>query len=218
MSRKEVQMNNSPQKAAVLLIEDHPLTRYGLASCLEDSGRFSVAGTAASLGEGRWFIEQNSAGLPALIILDIRLGRENGLEFIKFLKDFCGTRNMAVPAVLVCSVFEDPFRIRTALQLGAAGYVPKPAANGEELLRAIDTVLSGGEYLDPRLKLKLSRAPGAYDKFTRREQEILTMIKQNYTNQRIAKDLGISLRTVENHISHIYLKTGCVTRQGLIDF
>ncbi|MDR0586436.1 MAG: LuxR C-terminal-related transcriptional regulator [Treponema sp.] len=72
--------------------------------------------------------------------------------------------------------------------------------------------------MDPRLKLKISLAPGVHGKFTRREREILTMIKQNYPNQRIAASLSISLRTVENHISHIYLKTGCSTRHELIDF
>jgi NarL family two-component system response regulator LiaR len=208
-------MRKYPKKAAVLLIEDHPLTRHGLASCLEDSGRFFLAGTAGSLEEGRRFIEQNP--LPALIILDVLLGTENGLEFIGFLKNFCETRRLPGPPVLVCSAFEDPFRIRTALQMGAAGYVPKSAGE-EELLRAMDTALSGGQYMDPRLKLKISRAPDVYGKFTRREREILTMIKQNYPNQRIAASLSISLRTVENHISHIYLKTGCSTRHELIDF
>jgi NarL family two-component system response regulator LiaR len=217
MSGTEVPVTDPPQKAAVFLIEDHPLTRHGLASCLEDSGRFSVAGTAGSLGEGRRFVEQTPGDLPLLIILDILLGAENGLEFIGFLKGFCGTRHIAMPAVLVCSAFEDPFRVQTAFQLGAAGYVPK-SANEEELLRAIDTVLSGKEYIDPRLKLKISRIPGGYGKFTRREREIVTMIKQNRTNQRIAKELCISLRTVENHISHIYAKTGVFSRLELMDY
>jgi NarL family two-component system response regulator LiaR len=211
-------MNKSSRKkkSSILLIEDHPLTRHGLVSCLEDTGRCSVTGTAGSLEEGRRFIE--AAGiLPDLIILDILLGTENGLEFLDFLKSFCKTRNIPMPAVLVCSVFEDPFRVRTALQMGAAGYIPKSASE-EELLRAIDTVLPGGQFIDPRLKLKIGQAPGAYGKFTRREREILTMIKQNRTNQRIAGEFAISLRTVENHISHIYLKTGCSTRQELIDF
>jgi NarL family two-component system response regulator LiaR len=120
-------MDNFPKKTIVLLIEDHPLTRHGLVSCLEDSGRFSVAGTAGSLEEGRRFIEEAPDDLPGVIILDILLGAENGLEFIEFLEEFCKKRNAAKPAVLVCSVFEDPFRIRTALRMGAAGYVPKSA-------------------------------------------------------------------------------------------
>jgi NarL family two-component system response regulator LiaR len=205
-------------KTAVLLIEDHPLTRHGLAACLEETGSFSVIGSAGSLEEGRRFIEGAGEGVfPRLIILDILLGAENGLEFIEFFRGFCKARKIAMPAILVCSVFEDPFRVRTALQMGAAGYIPKSAGE-TELLRAIETVLSGGEYIDPRLKLKISRDPDGYSKFTRRERQILTMIKQNYTNQRIAAELFISQRTVENHISHIYLKTGRYTRQELMDF
>jgi NarL family two-component system response regulator LiaR len=210
-------MNNLPAspKTAILLIEDHPLTRHGLAACLEDTGRFSVTGAAASLAEGQRCIEK-AGSLPDLVILDILLEMENGLEFIGFLKTFCKIRRIAVPAVLVCSIFEDPFRVRTALSMGAGGYIAKSASE-EELLRAIDTVLAGGEYINPRLKLKIDQAPDVYAKFTRRERQILIMIKQNYTNQRIARELGISLRTVENHISHIYLKTGYFTRQELMD-
>ncbi|MDR1390048.1 MAG: response regulator transcription factor [Treponema sp.] len=210
---------DSPVKdlpASILVIEDHPLTRHGLVACLEDTGRFSIAGTAGSLDEGRRFIT-DAPGLPDIIILDILLGGENGLKFIDFLKEFREIHGLNMPAVLVCSVFEDPFRIRTALQMGAAGYISKSAGE-EELLRAIDTVLSGKEFVDPRLKFIISRAPGVYGKFTRREREILTLVKQNYTNQRIARELAISLRTVENHISHIYLKTNTSTRQELMEF
>jgi NarL family two-component system response regulator LiaR len=203
-------------KTAILLIEDHPLTRHGLVTCLEDTGRFSVTGAAGSLAEGRRYIEENVGSLPDLVILDILLETENGLEFIGFLKTFCKIRRIIVPAVLVCSVFEDPFRVRTALRMGAGGYIAKSASE-EELLRAIDTVLAGGEYINPRLKLKVDRAPDVYAKFTRRERQVLIMIKQNHTNQNIARELDISLRTVENHISHIYLKTGYFTRQELMD-
>ncbi|MDR2375223.1 MAG: response regulator transcription factor [Treponema sp.] len=213
-------MRDSPDaaKTAVLLIEDHPLMRRGLAACLEDTGRFSVTGSVGSLKEGRRFIEGAGKGVfPKLVILDIHLGAENGLEFIEFFRGFCKTRGIAMPAVLVCSVLEDPFRVRTALRMGAAGYIHK--STGEiELLRSIETVLSGGEYIDPRLQVKLGRDSGGYSKFTRREEQILTMIKQNYTNQRIAAELFISLRTVENHISHIYLKTSRYTRQELVDY
>jgi NarL family two-component system response regulator LiaR len=203
--------------ARILLIEDHPLTRLGLVSCLEDTGRFHVSAQAASLEEGRRLVEESSRPLPDIIILDIMMGQENGLDFLGFLKRFCETQLCGMPAVLVCSVFEDPFRIRTAVHLGAAGYISKSASEAE-FLQAIETVLAGETFIDPRLRLKITEAPDVYGKFTRREQEILNLVKQNYTNQRIAQTLFISLRTVENHISHIYLKTGCATRQALLDF
>jgi NarL family two-component system response regulator LiaR len=203
--------------ARILLIEDHPLTRHGLASCLEDTGRFRIAAQAGSLEEARRFVEGPAVSLPEIIILNIMMGEENGLEFLSFLKEFCGIRKLRMPAVLVCSVFEDPFRIRTAVGLGASGYISK-AASEAEFLRAIETLLAGETFIDPRLRLKINEAPDVYGKFTRREQKVLSMVKQNYTNQRIAKALTLSLRTVENHISHIYLKTGCNTRQELLDF
>jgi NarL family two-component system response regulator LiaR len=203
-------------KIAILLIEDHPLTRHGLVTCLEDTGCFFVAGTAASLEEGRRYVAENAGSLPDLIILDILLETENGLEFIGFLKTFCKSRRAAMPAVLVCSMFEDPFRVRTALRMGARGYIAKSAGE-EELLGAIETVLTGGEYINPRLKLKIDQASDVYAKFTRREREVLIRVKQNHSNQRIARELDISQRTVENHLSHIYLKAGCFTRQELMD-
>jgi NarL family two-component system response regulator LiaR len=201
----------------IMLIEDHPLTRHGLASCLEDTGRFRVTAGAASLEEARRFVEDPAAVLPEVVILDIMMGRENGLDFLCFLKEFCHTRKLKMPAVLVCSVFEDPFRIQTAVHLGASGYISKSASEAE-FLEAIETVLAGETFIDPRLRLKISGKADTYGKFTRREQEILNMIKQNYSNQRIARSLGVNLRTVENHISHIYLKSGCTTRQDLLDY
>jgi NarL family two-component system response regulator LiaR len=122
-----------------------------------------------------------------------------------------------MPMVLVCSVFEDPFRIQTAVRLGAAGYISKSASEAE-FLRAIETVLTGETFIDQRLCLKITGKVDTYGKFTRREQEILNMIKQNHSNQRIARTLGVNLRTVENHISHIYLKTGCTTKRDLLDY
>lgn len=199
----------------VLLIDDHPLINAGLASCLEATGRFSVAGQAGSLAEARSFIE-GAATLPALVILDILLGEENGLEFLAFLDSFCLEKNVPRPPVLVCSVLEDPFRIQTALKLGAAGYVSKTGGK-DELLRAIETVLKGEVYLAAKLNIKLNESSGVYNQFTKREKEILNMIKQDKTNQYIAGALRLSIRTVENHISNIYFKTDCSTRKELMD-
>jgi NarL family two-component system response regulator LiaR len=209
-------MKNKPQMPQILLVEDHPLMRQGLASCLEDTGRFRITAKAGSLTEARCFVE-NQGALPSLVILDIMMGKENGLDFLNFLNSFCEERELSMPPVLVCSVFEDPFRIRTAVQMGAAGYISKSAGEAE-FLKAIETVLSGEQFIEPRLSLKIGEAPDTYGRFTRREREILTLVKQNYTNQRIAKALSISIRTVENHISHIYLKTGCASRHDLLDF
>jgi len=197
----------------VLLIDDHPLTNNGLASCLEETGRFTVSGQVNSLSEAKRFIEE-SKNLPSLIVLDILLGEENGLDFLPFLKCFCRGRRVSMPPVLVCSVLEDPFRIQTALKSGASGYIPKTGTKAE-LLIAIDTVLQGEVYISGEHAVKLSKSLGAYEQFTKREIEVLNLIKQNKSNQEIAKALYINIRTVENHISNIYFKTGCGSRLEL---
>ena len=197
----------------VLLVDDHPLTNYGLASFLEETGRFRIGGQANNLSEAKRFIEETKK-LPSLIMLDIMLGEENGLDFLSFLKSHCRETHTGMPSVLVCSVHEDPFRIQTALKLGASGYISKSGSK-TELLDAIDTVLRGGVFISSECSVKLSKSLGTYEQFTKRELEILNLIKQNKSNQEIAKALYISIRTVENHISNIYFKTGRVNRQEL---
>jgi NarL family two-component system response regulator LiaR len=198
----------------VLLIDDHPMINYGLASCLEETGRFIIKGQVNTLQDARRFIEESTKP-PSLVILDIMLGEENGLDFLPFLENACKIKKVPKPPVLVCSVHEDPFRIRTALKLGAAGYVPK-TGNTADLLCAIEAVLAGEIYTTNELNVKLNDSSGIYAQFTKRELETLNLIKQNKTNQQIAKSMNISIRTVENHISNIYFKTGTETRQDLI--
>ena len=197
----------------VLLIEDHPLVNYGLVACLEETGYFSHCESTLSLSDARRFIEEAKA-LPSLVILDIMLGEENGLDFLPFLKNFCCDRKIKPPPVLVCSCLDDPFRLRAALKLGAAGYVPKTSGKAE-LLSAIDAVLRGETYISKEHANILKETSGTYSQFTKRELEVLNLIKQEKNNQQIAERLGINIRTVENHISNIYFKTGVDTRQDL---
>jgi NarL family two-component system response regulator LiaR len=183
-----------------------------LAARLAAAGRFSIAGEAASLEEARRLLAGPDTA-PDLIILDRELGDENGLELIGGIPDRGGRK----PAVLVYSVFEDPFRIQSALHLGARGYVSKSAGE-PELLAAIDAVLAGLTWLDPRLELKSAAAPDIYALFTRREREILELVQKRYDNVRIAKTLSLKLRTVENYLSRIYDKTGAVSRNDLLNW
>jgi len=83
-------------------------------------------------------------------------------------------------------------------------------------LEAIETVLKGELYLPKGHAEKISEFSGIYSQLTKREIEILNLVKFNKTNQEIAETLGVSLRTVENHISNIYFKTNCTDRQDLM--
>jgi NarL family two-component system response regulator LiaR len=198
----------------VLIVDDHPMMRRGFGDCLIDTGRFLIAGEAESLEAGRAMLEHLKMP-PDLIILDIGLGDENGLDFIGIVKTLCAARKIPAPPVLIYSVFEDPFRIEAAMQLGARGYVSKSAGEAE-LLRAIGRVLAGERYIDEKFDVTVQKNEGLYDLFTRREREILMLVKQNYDNPRIAALCGIAPRTVENHLSHIYYKTGLKNREQLL--
>jgi NarL family two-component system response regulator LiaR len=200
----------------VLLVDDHPLMRRGFGDCLIDTGRFLIAGEAESLEAGRAMLEHLKTP-PDLIVLDIGLGDENGLDFIGMVKGLCAARKIQVPPVLIYSVFEDPFRIEAAMQLGARGYVSKSAGE-PELLQAIGRVLAGERYINEKFEVTVQKNEGLYDLFTRREREILMLVKQNYDNRRIAALCGITPRTVENHLSRIYYKTGIKNREQLFTF
>ena len=161
----------------VVIIDDHPMMRRGLWDCLIDTGRFFIAGEAESLEAGRILME-NIKLPPDLVVLDIGLGEENGLDFIGVLKNVCAARNMAVPPVLIYSVFEDPFRVQAAVEMGIRGYVSKSAGEAE-LIRAIDRVLSGERFLEGKFET-MPQSEGDYGLFTRREREILMMVKQQH--------------------------------------
>ena len=120
----------------VLLIDDHPLVNYGIASCLEETGCFAVVAMAASLTEAQNFIEETQK-LPELILLDIILGEENGLDFLPFLENHCLKKSIDMPLVLVFSVLDNPFNVQRALNLGAAGYISKTSVKAELLTALI---------------------------------------------------------------------------------
>ena len=203
-----------------LLIDDHLLINSAITSLLEGTGRFRIMRQVHSLEEARSFVEkaakQAIQEMPELVVLDIQLGKESGLDFLPFLKDFCQAKQVPMPPVLVCSVFDDPFRIQTALKLGALGYVSKNG-NEDELLNAVDTVLRGEVYVPGEHIARLNGISGKYMQLTRRELELINLVKQNKTNDQIADVMCLSKRSVETYISRIYLKTGTENRLELLN-
>jgi len=202
----------------VAIIDDHLSVIVGIGAWLKSTGRFEIAGTARSIAEARQLMERLHP-LPAVIILDISLGggtavspSEDGLEFIAILKEICEERNVALPEILVCSMFEDPFIIKRAMDMGAHGFVPKSALLGE-ILAAVDALLAGKIYINEKYKTQNENLQN----LTHRENEIVSLIKQSFTMKKIAMSLNISPRTVENHLAHIYTKTGAKTREDLYE-
>jgi NarL family two-component system response regulator LiaR len=199
---------------SILLIDDHPLAANGIGAWLNGIGKFTICGTAKNIAEASALTE-NLESLPEIIILDISLGTEDGLDFIPLLKEICAKRNAPMPCILVCSMYEDPFLIQRAIDSGAGAYVSKSSESGE-LLTAINALLKGGFYINPRHRITTPKH--SWSLLTRRENEIVACIKQNMNNKQIAKRLNIAIRTVENHISHIYIKIGATSREELLEF
>ena len=197
----------------ILLIDDHPLALNGIGSWLRGTGRFEISGSARTLAEARSLVEQ-IGNLPKIIILDVSLGKEDGLEFIPELKEICAKKKTALPGILVCSMYEDPFLIQRALDYGAQAYVAKSAEAGE-IIVAIDAILAGNTYVNPKYRIQPRKR--AWSVLTRRENEIVTLVKQSLSTRHIARRLGISIRTVENHLAHIYTKTDAASREELFD-
>jgi NarL family two-component system response regulator LiaR len=197
----------------VILIDDHPLAVNGIGAWLTASGRFTIAGTAGTIGAAQALLE-NLDPLPAVIILDIALGAENGLAVIPAVKETAKKRNVPPPGIVVCSMYEDPFLIQTAIDAGADAYIAK-SADIQEIITAIDAALAGHTYVNPARQTPVQKWAAAG--LSAREREIVALIKQSQSNKQIAKRLKLSVRTVENHLSHIYVKTNTYSRAELTE-
>ncbi|WP_461246506.1 response regulator [Treponema sp. R6D11] len=204
----------------IALIDDHTLLTNAIGVWLEATGRFTIAGTADSLAQARKLMKELDP-LPKIVILDISMGgrsnadvQEDGLNFIPELKKICEERKTPMPDVLVCSMYEDPFLVQRAMNLGAKGYVTKSAV-ADEITAAIDAILAGKTYTS--VKIKTQKRKKTFLALTRRESEIVSFVKQSLSNQQIAKTLKLSNRTVENHLQSIYEKTGVTSREKLIN-
>jgi len=194
----------------VLLIDDHPMVNVGIATMLESTGFFTVCGRAETLAQAMGVME-TSEPPPSIVILDLILGEENGLDFLPMLKEHCAGRKIPMPRVLVCSALSDPFKTRIALKLGAAGFLSKTGGKAE-LLKALDAIMCGKTYISDELNVKLNEGAGLNSKFTKQETKVIDLIKAGKTNEQIAERLGINARTVQNYISGIYFKTGYSSR------
>ena len=202
----------------VLLIDDHPMLNAGIVSILEQTGFFTVCGQAQSLMQAMSIIEGSDtlpqASMPHLIILDLLLGDDNGLDFLPMLENYCQNKKIPKPPVLVCSALGDSFKIQKALKLGAAVFLSKTGGKAE-LLKAIDSILCGKVYVSDEVNIILEKNSSTYAKLSKREIDVITLLKANKTNQQIANELFLNLRTVENYISKIYFKTGFSSREEI---
>ena len=183
----------------VLVVDDHPLFREGLAGLLLTVEDIEVAG---SVGEGESAVRRTTELEPDVVLMDLNLPGMPGLEATR--------RIVAGPSsatVLVLTMVDDDDSVTAALQVGARGYVLKGAGQ-EEVLAAIRTVAAGGAVFGPGVASRIlagGRVQPGWN-LTDREAEVLALIADGRSNPEIARQLEVSLKTVQNHVSKVLTK------------
>jgi two-component system response regulator NreC len=200
---------------SVVLVDDHAVVRSGLRLLLDGQNDIEVVGEA---GNAKDAIFRARALKPDLILLDVVMPGESGIDVLpKLLKESPETK------VLVLSMQDDPSYVREAFAAGASGYVLKEAAD-EEVVAAVREIAAGGNYVHPALGARMvaaeaqERAAAEADPLSEREREILRLLAFGHTNQEIAEQLYISVRTAESHRAHIMEKLRLSTRAELVRY
>jgi DNA-binding NarL/FixJ family response regulator len=216
----------SPLKPRILLADDHALVRRGLRMVLDSQADLEVV---AEVGDGAHAVERALQPDVDLAILDVTMPRMTGLAATREL-----ARRRPGLRVLILSMHENEQFLYEALKAGASGYVLKSAAD-RDLVEACRAAMRGEPFLYPGAITALIRdyldrgrngGPLREDPLTPREQEVLKLIAESYSNQQIADALVISVKTVERHRANILEKLGMddrvqltryAIRRGLID-
>ncbi|MCL4371175.1 MAG: response regulator transcription factor [Chloroflexi bacterium] len=200
-------------KIRVLLADDHAVVREGTRQLLEREPDLEVAGEAA---DGLEAVELAKRVRPDVAIIDIAMPNMNGIEATKHIK----TDNPAT-AVLILTAYDDDQYIFALLEAGAAGYLLKNV-HGRELIDAVRAVHGGESVLHPRVarkvldrfatakgKAKLATTP---EQLSDREMEVLRLAARGLSNKDIARELVLSVRTVQAHLGNIFNKMGVGSR------
>jgi DNA-binding NarL/FixJ family response regulator len=205
----------------ILLVDDHPLVREGLKAVINASPKYKVVGEAENGTRALQLVKELK---PDVVLMDLSLPDQSGIEVTRQIQ---GIRKKT--QIVIVSMYSKTDFIVKAFQAGAKGYVVKESAP-EKLLQAIRNVLAGEYYMDSAVSRKVveklmqssSKAPSIkndnYDALTAREQEILVLIAEGLTNNRIAERLFISLKTVKNHRSSIMKKLDIHSTHELIRY
>jgi DNA-binding NarL/FixJ family response regulator len=189
---------------AVLLVDDNALFRDGLAHILEDDGRFSVVGQASRGDEA---VASAATLRPDLILIDLHMPGMSGVDAIKHIR----ADNRDVP-IGVLTMFEEQAYVQSALEAGASGYLAKDSTPADVCEAAVALAQGTKNLIAIPREMATSgttdRAAAALATLTARELEVLRALATGASNEAIARRLGISPKTLRNHVSNTYHKLG----------
>ena len=198
----------------ILIADDHPLVRKGIAKAISDCPDFSVT---AEAGDGQEALDLLDSTPVDLVILDISMPKVTGLEALLEIR----RRHPHIP-VLMLSMHAEPQYASRALKDGASGFLPKDSPP-EVLLQAIAKISQGGKFIDPKLAEELVWAMGealspAHRALSKREMEVLMLITEGIAPKEIAQRLSVSVKTVSTFRSRILQKLGLESTADLIKY
>ena len=208
----------SKEPIRVLIVEDHAILREGLKALLEIEPDIEIMAAVGSAAEA---LELLSASALSVVLTDLALPEQTGIELIRRARALGST----VPFIVLTAHNTDEY-IRLSLKAGAAGYVLKDAGRAD-LLRAIRTVVGGGQFLCSAVAERIvsgftygSEEGSGEVPLTAREKQVLTAIALGHSNKEVARELDLSVKTVEKHRSNFMRKlalrnTAAVTRFAL---
>lgn len=213
---------NTMSNIKVLIVDDHRLLRDGLAALLKQAPDIEIVGSVPS---GEEAINMFPTLRPDVILMDIMMGGMTGIEATRWVKE----QDSHVKVILISSEIKKEL-VTAGIQCGIDGYLPKDV-DFNVLCEAIRTVKGGGRYFNEAItnlvfedfyqKKKLTNTQGKVtlpNDLTKREQEVLALVASGKSNQEVADDLFISIKTVDTHKNHILDKLGLKNTAELVKY
>ena len=196
------------------MVDDHELLRAGTRRILDDADGFTVVGEA---DDGRAALSVVTDTCPDVVLVDIRLPTVSGIDLARqIVEEHPGI------TVLILSAYDDEHYVRAALAAGVSGYLLKTMPSAE-LIRSIRAACDRGTLFERVPSGRGEKVGDAgrdadHPRLTAREQEVVGLVVRGRSNKAIAHQLGISPRTVEGHLNHVFEKVGSTSRTELVHY